>query len=139
MKILLDKFEKAIEYKKTWYKNKLLEDDCEEITKKLLKSILVKDCNNILQKYFGDINKIYDTSKSNFFIILESYFCHPYKIYLYDKNYKNFLNIEWEEDIFSITKEKLINILKDSGRKYLKVKMNMGFFMWSQEILEIEI
>ena len=133
MKILFDEFDRLLEHKIKYfsmleniYKDK---NNYQKIYFKLLKCLLISDCKKIIKEDLEYGSKEW--------LNAISYFCSPYSIFLH--NEEDSLLIEWEEDIFSITKEKLINILKNSDKKYLTVYFNMGISMWSQKMLEIEM
>ena len=70
------------------------------------------------------------------------WFCNPYRIHIWNSDKdsdRDGIIVEWEESIFDISIEKLVELMKKNNKKYLSIYNGFSGYMGTQNILRMEL
>jgi len=136
MKITINNLERFINFNKLYYQDlietcsKKPDENKNSIYLKILNELYIKNRKEIIEKELKKGSQEWMFAKCN----LEG----PYRISISDDN-KNSDFVEWKENIFDITIEKLEELLKNNNKKYLSLYSSCDSWINQSPIVEIEI
>ena len=137
MKITFDNLKKFLKYRKEDIER--CKEDCKnwkngDVYKKLFNEKSIKKCKEIIKENFEE-----GTRQNS---VVESYFCTPYLISIWNDN-EDKKNIKYSEEISDeieeISIDKLYIALKNNKKTYLKLYGISFFNLEMEKIVELEI
>jgi len=133
MKIILNKIENFLKYKKEyekWCKERCKNWEKGDIYLKLLNEKSIKKRKEIIKENFEE-----GTRQNS---VVESYFCTPYIIFMWNNN-ENSKNIVYGDEKEKISIDKLYKILKNNKKTHLELHGTVSLGWGMEKIVELEI